>query len=1200
MIRTFPLLRWLLLGGLFAALVAVPVGTVRSEDTPAPMAPETDKKKQLDELQKQILELQKKLEALKTDTGSPSTATPGAPDGTIPEDLLKPFNWRCIGPANMGGRVTALAVNEADPMMYWVGLGGGGLLKTVNNGTTFEIQFDKEMTASIGDVAVAASDPKIVWVGTGENNPRNSVSYGDGVYKSIDGGKTWKNMGLKKTFQIGKVIIHPKNPDVVYVGALGRLYGNNEERGVFKTEDGGTTWNKIHYIDDKTGVIDMRMDPTDPNALIVAYWEHKRDEFDGFFGTPPVPDAYGPIVTHGAGGGLWKTADAGKTWKKLTDPKLKNGLPTVKTGRIGLDYSRKTKGLIFAVIDTEKGGTGPAPSNTYFGAVMDDVKEGGVKLTEVTENSPALKAGLKSGEIVTLVDTTKVDTSETFVDYLQSKKPNDKIAVTVKRDGKDVKVEVTLAARIPESAATPAGPPPSAGFRMARGDALAVGIVVDDGPAAKAGLKEGDTITKIGDKVVTVIADYTAELGTKKVGDKVKFTVVRGKETKELEVVLGPPAPAGAGTGPGGPPRGITNTRPLGMGLGGQQANVQRRQGKDGFESGGIYQSADNGDTWTRVNSLNPRAMYFSQIRVDPTDDKILYVLGDVPTPIFRSTDGGAKFENLKTAAGVHADAHAFWINPKDPRHLLIGCDGGFYASYDKGEKWDHLNTLPLGQFYHVAVDNRRPYRVYGGLQDNGSWGGPSDTLKRTGPVNEDWIFVSGGDGFVCRVDAADNDLVYSESQGGAISRRNYRTGEQGFIRPVRKPGDEPLRYNWNTPFILSSHNSHIFYSGAQFVFKSVKKGDELKLISPDLTRSKAGSLTAIAESPKNADILWAGSDDGFIWLTKDGGVKWENLTANIQKAGLSGFRQTATIETSREKEGRCYVTFDGHRSDDDKPSIFVTEDFGATWKNIATGLPQFGSTRTCREDIVNPNVLYAGTEFGPYVTVNRGDSWTKLGTGLPTVACHEFAQPATANELVVGTHGRSVWILDINAVRQLKGSTLKDAATLFTPAPAVRWKIGANGESPYSSTDRKFAGTNPTRGTTIDILLTKKAEKVELKVFDITGKTVFEYKPPTQNLPENYKPITAAGLHRINWSLAGQATGGGGGGGGRRPIGGGQVAPGAYKVVLTVDGKEFTQPLNVELDPNAAKDIVSTEDVVQTMEEQRKMNKPKAARDDY
>ena len=1153
---------------LLAILFAVPA-PVRSQ---APSS-EEEKKKQVEALQKQIVELQAKL-------GDLTKPQPG-----LPLEISNKFPWRCIGPANMGGRITALAVNEADPTMYWVATSSGGLLKTVNNGTTFEYQFDQEATVSIGDVAVAPSNPNIVWVGTGEANPRNSVSYGDGVYKSTDGGKTWKNMGLKKSFQIGKVLIHPKNPEIVYVGALGRLYGPSEERGIFKTEDGGKTWAKVLFVDDKTGCLDIVLDPHDDKTLIASMWERKRDEHDGFFGKPPVPDAYGPIVTHGPGGGIWKSTDAGKTWKKLNDPKLNNGLPTVKTGRIAFDYSRKTPGLIYAIIDTEKGGTGTL-SKVFFGAVIDT--EDGAKLSEVTDDSPASKAGLKSGDVVVMVDKAKIESSESFLDYFLAKAPGDKIEVTVKRDGKEVKATVTLGTRTDEP--TPPTNPPLAGFTFAKDAKLIVQRVTKDGPAEKAGMLPNDEIVKIDGVDVKTVAEYQAAVGKRKPGDKSKFTVLRDKETKVLEVTLGAP-------GTGGPPRGQTNTRPFGLGLGGQQPNVQRRQGKDGFQTGGVFKSKDNGETWERVNSLNPRPMYFSVVKIDPTDDNTIYILGDVPTPLWKSSDGGKTFANMSTASGIHPDAHAFWIDPKDSRHMILGCDGGFYVSYDKGVKWDHLNTLALGQFYSVAVDNRRPYRVYGGLQDNGSWGGPSDTLKRVGQVNEDWVFIAGGDGFVCRVDPNDPDTVYAESQGGNISRRNFRTGEGGSIRPQRKDGDVPLRFNWNTPYILSNHNSHIFYSGAQFVFKSVKQGAEQKPISPDLTRSLAGSLTAIAESPKNPEVLWAGSDDGFLWITKDGGGKWENITANLQKAGLPGFRYISSIETSKEKQGRAYVAIDAHRSDDDKPYLFVTEDFGATWKPIANNLPAFGSTRVLREDIVNPNILYCGTEFGAFASIDRGTHWTKLGRGLPTVACHEFAQPTTANELVVGTHGRSIWIIDVNALRQMKPETFKEAV-LFAPAPSTRWRIGANGESPYHSTDRKFVGTNPTRGATFDLYLAKPAKAVSLKVTDVTGKLVWEYKPPTGNQkPAGYRPITEAGLHRITWSLAGQAAGGGRPGG--RPLQGGQVPPGAYKLVAIIDEKEYPQQLLIELDPNAPKDIVSTEGVLEQLEADRKARKKEGRLDD-
>jgi photosystem II stability/assembly factor-like uncharacterized protein len=1191
-------LRWPLLGLLATAVVSVP--TARSDDKTPPKLDEL-KQKELAEYKKKLAELQSKIEEL--EKGKPTdTAVKGTAEGVLPGAISSQFKWRNIGPANMGGRITALAVNEADPCMYWVATASGGLLKTVNNGTTFEHQFDQETSVSIGDVVVSPSNPSILYVGTGENNPRNSVSYGDGVYKSIDGGKTWKNVGLKKTYQTGKIVIHPTNPDIVYVGALGRLYGNNEDRGVFKTEDGGKTWAKVHFVDDKTGVIDMRMDPTDPNTIIAGYWEHKRDEFDGFFGTPPVPDSYGPVVTHGAGGGLFKTTDGGKTWKKLTA-----GLPTAKLGRIGLDYSRKTKGMIVAIIDTEKVGTGSAGGGAYFGSVMDDAEnKGGAKLSTVTTDSPAAKAGLKDGDLVTKVDDKKITNADELIASYQEKKAGDKIKITILREMKEQVIEVTLGTRPVEAPAANA-PVPTAGFSVGRGgeSGVPVSTIVEGGPAAKAGLKDGDVITAIDGKGVSNIQDYRTALTGKKEGDKAKFTVKRGMDTKEFEVVLGAPA-----ANAGGPVRGQNPSKPYGLGLGGQQPNVQTRQGKDGFETGGIFLSKDNGDTWTRVNSLNPRPMYFSQIRIDPTDDKTLYVLCDTPSPIYRSTDGGARFENMRTAGGVHADAHSLWINPKDGRHLIIGGDGGFYVTFDKGEKWDHLNNFALGQFYHIAVDNRKPYRVYGGLQDNGSWGGPSDTLKRTGPVNEDWVFVSGGDGFVCRVDQTDPDLVYTESQGGAISRRNYRTGEQAGIRPPRADNAEALRFNWNTPFILSSHNPGIFYNGAQFVFRSVKKGDELKQISPDLTRTKAGSMIALAESPKNPDILWAGTDDGFVWVTKDGGVKWENVTENIKKAGLPDFRCVGTIEPSRDKLGRCYIAFDAHRSNDDKPYLFVTDDQGATWKPISGNLPEFGSTRCLREDYVNPNILYCGTEFGAYVSLNRGGSWAKLGGGLPTVACHEFAQPTTANELVVGTHGRSVWVLDINAIRQMKTETLTTAVTLFTPSPAVRWRLNANGASPYSETDRKFAGENPTRGATIDLFIKENAKKASLKVLDVTGKTVWEYSgtapatggrpnpdavgapgaPATTRAPG--KALTESGLHRINWNLS---SGGGGGRGGF----GNQARAGVYKVLLTVDDKEYTQSITIELDPNLPKDAILTEYDEESIEAERKAKKKDSRRDE-
>lgn len=1104
--------------------------------------PAEDTAKQIAELERQIAELQKKLEALRKSQASRPVVTLN--------DVIKKLTWRCIGPANMGGRITAIAVVESDPSTYYVATASGGLIKTTNNGTTFTHLFDREATVSIGDVAVAPSQPNIVWVGTGEANPRNSVSYGDGVYKSTDGGKTWTHMGLKHSFQIGKILIHPKNPDIVYVGVLGRLYGPHPERGLFKTTDGGKTWNKVLYVDERTGVIDMVMDPFDPETLIVATWERRRDEFDGFYGPNtswPTTDQYGPVVTHGAGSGLYKTVDGGKTWKKLNDPARPNGLPTVKLGRIGLDISRKTKGLVYAIIDTENVGKGRPPIAAYMGISSDTATGGGVKIEDVGDG-PVAKAGGKSGDIIIALDGKKVADYDSMLDYIASKKPGDKVQFTVLRDKKEVQYVVTLGRR-------PDAPPPALGITLARGPAtggVAIDSVTPDGPAAKAGLQPGDVITKVAGKAISDQKSLRAVLQEFSAGEKVTVSFTRGKESKQAELVLAPPVAA---------------ARPflLSPAVGGQQPNVQRDQGKDGYQTGGVFVSRDGGEHWTRVNSLNPRPFYFSVIRVDPNDDKTLYVLGD--TTLWRSTNGGERF-TAAPARGVHPDHHALWINPKDSRHMLIGTDGGFYVTYDRGENWDHLNVLALGQFYHVCVDNRTPYNVYGGLQDNGSWGGPSQTFRPTGPSNEDWIFLNGGDGFTCRVDLSDPDIVYATSQNGGMIRRNLRTGETARIAARSPTPGETLRWNWNTPFILSHHNPAIFYCGAQYVFRSVNRGADLKPISPELTATKKGTISALAESPRNADLLWAGTDDGNLWITRDGGQKWVNVTDKLRSAGLPGPRWISSIEPSRYAEGRCYVAIDAHRSDDDKPYLFVTEDYGQTWKPLHAGLPSFGSARVLREDITNPNILYCGTEFAIFVSLDRGSRWYKLNSNLPTVAIHEVAQPSTASEIVVATHGRSIWVLDVATLRQLAEpasatapaaahKAFQEPATLFAPPNVVRWKLEIGRISPYSRDVRKFVGENPVRGVIFDYLLTKPAKNINLKVTDATGNTLREFR----NLSSE------AGFHRVPWNLS--ASGGGGRVG--RGAGLGVAIPaGTYRIVLTVDGKEYIQPLVVENDPKA------------------------------
>ncbi len=1174
---------------------------------------DSDRAKKISDIERQIRELQARLKQLKDDQPD-SLATP-TDLGPLPASFSKLFAWRSIGPPNMSGRITGLAVYEADPCCYYVATASGGLLKTENNGSTFVHQFDKEATVSIGAVAVAQTDRNIVWVGTGEANPRNSVSWGDGVYKSTDGGKSWTNMGLKKSFQIGKIVIHPKDPNIVYVGALGRLWGTNEERGLYKTTDGGKNWKRVIQVDNATGVMDIAMHPANPNILIAATWERQRDEFDSFRGdakAPPAADQYAPSKVHAPGSRLYRSTDGGETWKPLSE-----GLPNAKLGCIGLDWYRKDPNIVFAIIDTDKAGTGLPPTQAYLG-VTGDTSGKGLLISEVTTDSAAAKAELKKDDVIVRFDGKALTSMKQLTALMQPRKPNDKVKVAFIREveGKSVEreIELTLGTR-PAPEGPPGTPRVSIGAELdITDDGIALTDITAKGAAEKAGLKVGDVLQTFDGVKIEATSRFQVlkVLAAKNPGDKIRVGYMRGPEKKEVDLTLDPRT-----TG--------TAERPYSGRLAGQAANVQDQQGPDGVHTGGIFKSTDAGQTWTRINSLNERPFYFSVIRVDPNDDKVIYHLG---VNLYRSTDGGKTFNSQGINTGIHSDHHDMWINPKDSRHVLLGNDGGFYVSYDKCARWEHFNHFALGQFYHVATDRRTPYRVYGGLQDNGSWGGPSQTFRPSGPTNSDFLFVSGGDGFVCRVDPFDPDLVYSESQDGNMSRRNLKTGVSKAIRPGAKGGAR-YRFNWNTPFILSEHNPHIFYCAGNYVFRSVKQGDDLKIISPEITHTKRGSGTALSESPRNADVIWAGTDDGAVWVTRDGGKTWTNVSDQIKAAGLPGPRWVTSLEASRAAPGRCYVAYDAHRSNDDEPYVFVTEDYGQTWKSIRNNLPT-GSTRVLREDIINPDLLYVGTEFSAFASINRGQTWFKLnGDTLPTVAVHEFAQPVTANEIVAATHGRSLWVLDVTTLRQLKPDLAKDKTHLFSPGKVVRWRIDTTREGMFRTGTRVFTGQNPARTASIDFTLAKPAEEISLKVIDVQGKTVRELDVSKSKEP---------GFHRIDWNMSTAAGGGkgkgffGGGGGGGKGFGGkgtggkgagevigkgtggkgiagkgtggkgaggkGQippqfagggfggplVAPGVYRIVLAVDGQEIGQTLIIEPDPTQRGAELITDEVEEEM----------------
>jgi S1-C subfamily serine protease/photosystem II stability/assembly factor-like uncharacterized protein len=1261
----------------------------------------------LERIEKQLSELTKALQSMK---GAPAADeskrmdTSSAPaaekkpewNGELSKEWLKGIRWRSIGPANMGGRIVDLAINESEPSTWWAATASGGLLKTTNNGISFSHQFDQEATVSIGAVAVAKSDANIVWVGTGENNPRNSVSYGDGVYKSVDGGKTWKNMGLKKTFQIGEIVIHPTDPNTVYVGALGRLYGPSEDRGVYKTTDGGNTWEKCFYIDDRTGVIEMQMHPSDPNTLIVTAWERLRDGFDSWPGNEvPIPDGYDgydPIRKWGPASGIYKTTDAGKNWRKLT-----KGLPTSQLGRIGIDWYRKDPNILFAIVDCENIGKGPAPLNVTLGAVGSDV-EGKVIIQQIYPRSPAERGGLKVGDIVEAIGSQAITSYDDILKQMKDLKSGDKMSLNVLRGSEKKTLEFTLAARSGRSSGQPSGVW-FGGLGEDEENGVKLLQIVAESPAGKAGLQADDMVTEFDGKAATSWEEIVATVGSKKAGDKVKVKYVRSGDSKEVEMTMeNRPAPAGGSAPPSqaqsrvylgivgqtapaggalltditkdGPAekagfmkgdvvkkindksietyRAVTDllrdlkvgdklmiqvaratelkeievtaaerpapTRPYTASLGGQSPNVQDQQGAKGFEYGGVYKSTDGGESWTRINSVHSRPMYFSVIRVDPNDDQKIYLLG---VEQYRSLDGGITFDG-NLGRGVHADGHALWIDPKDGKHMIIGVDGGVYVTYDRGGRWDHLNTMALGQFYHVAIAPKYPYFVYGGLQDNGTWGGPAISLSGRGPVNEDWLSVGGGDGFMCRVDPNDPDLVYWTSQNGAMGRRHMKTGERASIRPRTVEGQPAVRFNWNTPFILSNANSRVFYAAGNFVFRSLDRGNNLEKISPEITLTKRGSATALAESPRDTNVLYVGTDDGALWVTKDGGKEWVEIGKGLN---LPAPRWVSTIEASRFADGRVYVCLDGHRSNDDEPYLFVSEDYGKTWRSIRSNIP-WGSTRCLRESPVNENVLLVGTEFAVYASGNRGGHWNRLNSNLPTVAVFDFAFHPNNGEVVAATHGRSLWISDISPLHQLGGDPMKEAAVLYRPTPAIRWRR----EASRGTSNRSFAGENPSSGATIYYALSKKAKEVEIKIADATGQVVREIRGTNE-----------PGLHRVNWDLittpsargtpreggGSRGEGSGGRGGGRREGGGGSptggqrrgsstpesstqasasnpqeavpaasgegtaeqepaqrrgfgtggrsrpASSGSYKVILMVDGKELSEELRLLSDPN-------------------------------
>lgn len=838
-----------------------------------------------------------------------------AADAVALATVFDAIGARPLGPANMGGRIVDLAVVESRPATMYVASASGGIWKTVNNGATWTPIFDKQNVASMGAVVVAPSNPDIVWVGTGEANARNSVSWGNGVYRSTDAGKTWTHMGLPESHHIGRIAIHPTRPEIVYVAALGHLWGPNPERGLFKTEDAGKTWQHVLAINQDTGCIDVAIDPQQPDTVYAAAYQVRRDRFAGS----------NPVKECSASAGLFKSDNAGKTWTKMG-----GGLPNRPLGRCGLAIARQDPRILYAVVQTDK---------------------------------------------------------------------------------------------------TNAGVP-------------------------------------------------------------------------------GQPAKAGADPA-----------------------------------IGGIFRSGDRGVTWTKVNDLCPRAFYFGQIRIDPRDSQRIYVLG---LPVYASKDGGKTF--TANSKGIHLDQHALWIDPANSDHLVLGSDGGLYFSNDRGLNWEHIQNLPIAQFYGIAVDQQKPYRIYGGTQDCGTWGGLSATFSRDGVTLAHWRQVLGGDGFHCQVDPGRAEVVYAEGQWGNLFRLHLRTGAKISIRP-KSTTKEAYRFNWNAPLALSPHQPRPLYFGGNCLFRSDNGGDKWEVISPDLTRGKPGAsagkghaLTTIAVSPVQADLVYTGSDDGRIHVLQK--KTWTDLSANIP--GVPADRWISCLECSHFAPGTAFVAIDRHRDGDRAPYLFKTADFGKTWQSLAKTLPAGEPVLVIREDSRNPQLLFCGTEFGLYASLDGGTNWHRMTNGLPTVPVHDLRIHPRDRELVVATHGRGLYVLDIAPLEELTAKVLVAGVHLFEVKPAIAFRYRP---SSGLSGGRFYAAPNPPYGAVMHYYLrTAQNEPVQLTVTDSQGKAVAQLKGARE-----------PGLHRAIWDLKLPGTG-------VRPT----AKTGEYIIRLKPDGRELTRKFKVEAAPGA------------------------------
>jgi photosystem II stability/assembly factor-like uncharacterized protein len=922
-------------------------------------------------------------------SGASAVASAPAPQ-SLQESVIQDLRWRNIGNANQKGRISAIDALNDNYAHVVVGTASGGVFKSVNAGTTWEPIFENYGSASIGDVAIFEGDPDIIWVGTGEECGRNSAAWGDGVYKSTDGGLTFTNMGLEDTYTIGTVLTHPIDPDVVYVAALGNIWGPSE-RGFFKSTDGGATWEKLtDGLPDqpRTGAVEAVMHPDDPDTIWVAFWQRERTAYR--------------LDSGGTEGGIFKTTDGGRTFTKLTD-----GLPEGASGKIGMDVSRSNPDVL-------------------------------------------------------------------MMHYEHGFQPED-----------------------------------------------------------------------------------------------------------ELED--GSPNPA--------------------------YADMSRA-------GSGIYRSEDGGSTWTYVNRYWSRPFYYNHIAIDPNDDQHVF---SYTIRFQQSFDGGRTLDPMPGGGG-HC-WHAMWLDPHDSKRFWQGNDAGMYLTYDAGENWLTFKNINATQYYAIGVDMRDPYYICGGLQDAGSSCGPSMT-RADAIYTNDWYNISGGDGYHVQINPDNWREVYSEphpgNTGGRIQKLDALTHESESIRPAKDvnivnysqfitPGMEAVqeekgwgpmgafRWNWSSPIVMSPHNGDVVFFGANHLFKTTNGGESWYLISPDLTKNEDrktikesggltpdhdpgggaefhGTIITIGQSPVNEQVLWVGTDDGNVQVTRDGGGTWTNVQPNLPNMPAPDL-WISRVEASHFDEGTAYVAVDGHRSSYFEPWIFKTTDFGATFTRITDGIPNDEPVYVVKEDLKNPNVLFAGTEFAVYYSIDAGDSWTRLNQNLPTVAVHDLVIHPRDPDVVIGTHGLGLWIMDdISALQQLTPEVMGSPAHLFDNEVATQWlDIQPQG----TGGSLGFQGENPTRDAVINYWIGEGVSgDVTVRISDVTGQNERTYTVPARpgvNKLEwdmRYDPTPA---QRRAWEQRMEQfrrTGRGGRGLNEDGPEGAPAPVGAYRVTLTVSGTDYVGSVTVREDP--------------------------------